>query len=117
MSIIVSKGIVKPIHTLIRGMERVSVGDLNCKARTEIQGKTEALRDAFNQINELNINLGKKVEERTKELKEKQFQLIEAGKLAVIGQLGAGVAHELNNPMTGILGYTHLCWKKYQRKI
>ncbi|WKZ17718.1 MAG: ATP-binding protein [Candidatus Jettenia sp. CY-1] len=141
MSIIVSKGVVKPIHTLIHGMARVSDGDLNYKtniknrdeigllgisfndmimrlgkARVEIQRKTEALRDAFNQINELNVNLEKKVEQRTKELKEKQFQLIQSGKLAAIGQLGAGVAHELNNPMTGILGYTQYMLEKVSKE-
>ncbi|NUN23686.1 MAG: HAMP domain-containing protein [Candidatus Jettenia caeni] len=141
MSIIVSKGVVKPIHTLIHGMEKVSDGDLNYKtniknrdeigllgisfndmimrlgkARAEIQRKTEALRDAFNQINELNVNLEKKVEHRTKELKEKQFQLIQSGKLAAIGQLGAGVAHELNNPMTGILGYTQYMLEKVSKE-
>ncbi|UJS18088.1 MAG: ATP-binding protein [Candidatus Jettenia sp.] len=141
MSIIVSKGVVKPIHTLIHGMARVSDGDLNYKtniknrdeigllgisfndmimrlgkARAEIQRKTEALRDAFNQINELNVNLEKKVEQRTKELKEKQFQLIQSGKLAAIGQLGAGVAHELNNPMTGILGYTQYMLEKVSKE-
>ena len=140
IDILVSKGIVKPIHTLINGMARVSAGDLNYatsiksrdeigllgksfnymimrldKARSEIQGKTEELSNAFDKINELNVNLEKKVEERTKELKEKQFQLVQAGKLAAIGQLGAGVAHELNNPIAGILGYAQIMLEKVSR--
>src|SRR3990167_2884541 len=76
------------------------------KAHQELQSKTEELHDAFNKISLLNVTLEKRVEERTKELREKQHQLVQAGKLAAIGQLGAGVAHELNNPIAGILGYT-----------
>lgn len=140
-SILVSRGIVKPIHILARGMARVSDGDLSfpanikssdeigllgasfnnmithlTKARDEIQGKTDALSEAFVKIHELNVTLEKKVTERTKELREKQFQLIQAGKLAAIGQLGAGVAHELNNPIAGILGYTQLMLEKISKE-
>ncbi|OHB43539.1 MAG: hypothetical protein A2069_06785 [Planctomycetes bacterium GWB2_41_19] len=131
ISIFLSGSIVKPIQTLIHGMSRVSDGDLSYKtsvksrdeigllgaafndmlmrlnkAHQELQGKTEELREAFNEISLLNVTLEKRVEERTKELREKQHQLVQAGKLAAIGQLGAGVAHELNNPIAGILGYT-----------
>lgn len=131
ISIFLSRSIVKPIQTLIHGMSRVSNGDLSYKtsiksrdeigllgeafndmlmrlnkAHQELQIKAEELHEAFNKISLLNITLEKRVEERTKELREKQHQLVQAGKLAAIGQLGAGVAHELNNPIAGILGYT-----------
>lgn len=50
-----------------------------------------------------NVELEKKVEERTKELQDTQAQLIQAEKLASIGTLAGGIAHEINNPLTAVL--------------
>jgi len=50
----------------------------------------------------------KEVEEREKKLKETQAMLVQAGKLSAMGQLGAGIAHELNQPLAAIRGYTQV---------
>jgi two-component system NtrC family sensor kinase len=53
-----------------------------------------------------------RVQQRTQELQQVQDQLVRAGKMAAIGELAAGVAHEINNPLTGVLTFSSLMLKK-----
>ncbi len=66
---------------------------------------TRELRRRDEEIRAFNEELQQRVEERTAELKSAQDQILRTRRLAALGSLGAGLAHELNNPMTAVTGY------------
>jgi signal transduction histidine kinase len=63
----------------------------------------EALRQSEEQLQAMNNDLERKVEQRTQELQETQKQVLHAEKLSAIGRLSASIAHEFNNPLQGVL--------------
>jgi len=73
-----------------------------------LNGMAGELQTARTRLEGWNEELRREVDERTKALRAAQAQLLEAQKLAAVGQLGGGVAHEINNPLTGILGNAQL---------
>lgn len=102
-----------PLRRLLRHTERVVEGDL--EGRIEVLGSDELnqLGRSFNrmtshlqktqgELRELMQGLEAKVEERTREIEEIQSRLSHSERLAALGQLVAGIAHEINNPLTGI---------------
>lgn len=82
-------------------------GELNVTQLELIQSKKK--------LEDYSKSLEQKVEERTKQLKETQSQLVQSAKMSTIGQLGSAVAHELNNPIGGILGYAQFILQKLSK--
>ena len=79
---------------------------------TSFNQMTLDLQNARKQIQEGIRNLEHKVEERTRQLKATQSQLLHSEKLAAVGALAATVAHEINNPLTGVYTYIRLMERK-----
>ncbi|HOT92818.1 MAG TPA: ATP-binding protein [Anaerolineae bacterium] len=66
------------------------------------------LKQAIDALADLNATLEQRVVERTRALEEAHARLRHAEKLAALGNLAASVAHDINNPLTGILTYLYL---------
>jgi len=85
------------------GMKRRE-GDLQEKIRE----RTEELVIEKNKVDMINQELEKRVIERTNELEQKNMELVQAQKLEIIGSLAGGVAHDLNNILSGVVSYPDL---------
>ena len=129
-----ARAVVIPIKRLVRATEKIASGDLShmveAKGRDEVAELARSfnhmvvdLRKYHEEVENYSRTLEEKVHERTvdleetnKTLRETQAQLIQASKMAAMGQFGAGVAHELNQPLAGISGYTDLLLLKMERE-
>jgi len=90
--------VVRPVAALVEGTRRVSEGDLTVSIPVQGRHELGQLAKAFNAM--------------IRNLSETQNQLAQADKLASVGRLAAGVAHEINNPLTGVLSYASLLRKR-----
>jgi two-component system NtrC family sensor kinase len=123
IGLFVQRGVYRPVKELVAGTTRVASGDFDhtIPARSDdeigqlaesFNTMTQRLKKADGEIKDLIKNLEKKVTKRTDELKAVQYQLLQSEKLASIGKLAATIAHEINNPLNGILTYTKLIERK-----
>jgi two-component system NtrC family sensor kinase len=113
-----------PVSMLAKGMERVAGGDLDytikLNRKDEIgelaavfNAMTYDLKKAKNELMDWGNTLEKKVKEKTEAIHRAQAQLIHSEKLASLGRMAAGVAHEINSPLTGIVTFGHLLQRKF----
>lgn len=120
-----SKRIKKPLNALIKASDAVSRGDRN--TRMEINSgqlddmrmvsvafndMLDSLQEANNELQNWSQQLEYKVRMKSEELGQAQNELINVEKIASLGKLSLSVAHEINNPLSGILIYTKLVQKQ-----
>jgi len=111
--------VTRPIHRLVEAT--AAVGRMELEHPVEISSSRELwslstsfdrmrlrLRQALSEISQASSELEAKVAERTAQLQQAQRRLLQADRLASLGQLAASVAHEINNPLSGVLNYAAL---------
>jgi signal transduction histidine kinase len=108
INIKLATSIATPLRTLEKITKKIAQGDFSERIEVKGQDELSSLEVSFNLMEEKLKNALWSLEHTIEKLQEKQAQLVEAEKLASIGKLAAGIAHEINNPLTAVLTFSHL---------
>jgi len=100
---ILANKIMHPVHQLIKASQQVSEGSLTPEIGPI--SKDEEMRVLQNTFKDMVVSMGRRREAA-------EDRLVQSEKQASVGRLAAGVAHEINNPLTGVLTYTHMLLRR-----
>jgi two-component system NtrC family sensor kinase len=124
---LVRRQVLRPVRDLVKGTRGVTRGEFGYRIPIRSTDEIGELAMSFNQmeealgktrgeLNALVETLEQRVDERTRQLRETQNQLIQTEKLASLGKLSASIAHEINNPLSGILTYAKLISRRLRTR-
>ena len=106
--VVVSRRITRPLEHLSRAVGKIAKGNFDVSVRIESQDEIGQLSNSFNEMaDELNV--------REASLKKAQLALVQSEKMAAVGTLSAGLAHEVKNPLSAVLGYAQLAKRKLEQ--
>ena len=97
---IIARSITAPVKQLVEVTEQIAAGDLEAAATVRTGDEIGALAGSINQM--------------TRELKRSRDKLVQSEKLAAVGQLAAGIAHEIRNPLTSVKMIVQLLRRRFQ---
>lgn len=117
----------RPVQVLMTGTKKLGEGDLGYQIEAASQDELGELADSFNhmslelrkaneEITSWGHSLEQRVDEKTRELTTAHEQMIHVEKMTSLGKMAAVVAHEINNPLSGILTYSKLL-KRWLDKV
>jgi len=96
-----ARRITRPVERLQGATERIARGEFDVEIHVDSNDEIGYLAGSFNQM-------ASELKSREEALEEAQSQLVQSEKMAAFGQLGAGIAHEVKNPLAGVLGCAQL---------
>ena len=102
LAYLLSRRLTTPIRTMVTASREVAAGNFDTTVEPATEGELGELAHAFN-------SMATALKTRDLELHDyARRKIMESERLAIVGQLAADVAHELNNPLQGIVAYSHL---------
>jgi two-component system NtrC family sensor kinase len=119
LGFVLARGVSQPVARLSEGVAALASGRYEQRVAGEGRDELGLLARSFNlmagelqrrdaELRRWSEELRQRVDERTRQLREAQDQIARTRRLAALGSFSAGLAHELNNPLTGILGLLSL---------
>lgn len=106
--VFVSRRITRPLEGLSKAVRKIAKGDFDVNVAIKSSDEIGELSTSFN-------DMAGELKERESSLKKAQHALVQSEKMAAVGTLSAGLAHEVKNPLSAVLGYAQLSKRKLEQ--
>ncbi len=107
ISVFLARRLTRPLERVTDAARQVGQGFFDIFVDASSRDEIGVLAGSFNQM-------ATELRQRLEELRRAQAALVQSEKMSAFGQLSAGIAHEVKNPLAGILGHAQLCLSKVQ---